>query len=190
VLQLARSGAVTVSADARRQLKALLVPPPEPLVARLRRGTWLAQAQACAALVAAPTDPLEHRATLRALRLTAERALAAHQEATQLGKELATLVWVVAPALLAQPGWAGHRRAAADQLVAPGSAPLGGRGCQAGRRRPHPGLLRPGRAASAQPGRGPAAEPGLAPHRDDPPGLARADHALGGPPHHPRQEHP
>jgi transposase len=104
VLQLARSGAVKVSADARRQLKALLVTAPEPLRARLRRGTWLAQAQACAALVAAPTDPVEHRATVRALRLTAERALAAHQEARQLGKELRTVVQALAPALLAQPG--------------------------------------------------------------------------------------
>ena len=47
VLQLARSGAVKVSADARRHLKALLVTAPEPLRAGLRRGTWLRQAQAC-----------------------------------------------------------------------------------------------------------------------------------------------
>jgi hypothetical protein len=47
---------------------------------------------------------VEYRATVRALRTTAERALAAHAEATQLGKELGTLARVVAPALLAQPG--------------------------------------------------------------------------------------
>jgi transposase len=104
VLQLTRSGAVKVSADARRHLKALLVTAPEPLLAGLRRGTWLRQAQACAVLVAAATDPVEHRATVRALRLTAERALAAHQEARQLSKELQTLVQAMAPALLAQPG--------------------------------------------------------------------------------------
>ena len=104
VLQLARSGAVKVNADARRHLKALLVTAPERLRAELRRGTWLRQAQACAVLVAAPTDPVEHRATVRALRLTAERALAAHQEARQLGKELRVLVEAMAPALLAQPG--------------------------------------------------------------------------------------
>jgi transposase len=104
VLQLTRSGAVKVSADARRQLKALLVTAPEPLRAELRRGTWLRQAQACAALVADPNDPVEHRATVRALRLTAERALAAHQEAKQLGNELRTLVRAIAPVLLAQPG--------------------------------------------------------------------------------------
>jgi hypothetical protein len=39
----------------------------------LRRGTWLRQAQAYAALVVVPTDPVEHRATVQALRLTAER---------------------------------------------------------------------------------------------------------------------
>jgi transposase len=104
VTQLTRCGAVKVAADARRQLKALLVTAPEPLRAGLRRGTWVRQARACAALVAAPTDPVELRATVRALRLTAERALAAHQEARQLGKELRALVQVMAPALLAQPG--------------------------------------------------------------------------------------
>jgi transposase len=56
------------------------------------------------ALVAATTDPVEHRATVRALRLTAERALAAHQEARALAKELGALVQAMAPALMAQPG--------------------------------------------------------------------------------------
>jgi transposase len=77
VLQLTRAGAVKVSADARRHLKALLVTAPEPLRAGLRGGTWLRQAQACAALTAMPSDPVEYRATVRALRTTAERALAA-----------------------------------------------------------------------------------------------------------------
>jgi transposase len=65
---------------------------PEPLRTALRGGTWLRQARACAALTAQPSDPVEYRATVRALRATAERALAAHQEARQLGKELGTLV--------------------------------------------------------------------------------------------------
>jgi transposase len=104
VLQLARAGAVKVSADARRQLKALLITAPEPLRAGLRRGAWIAQARACAALTTEPDDPVEYRATVRALRMTAERALAAHQEAKQLGNELRTLVQAIAPVLLAQPG--------------------------------------------------------------------------------------
>jgi transposase len=104
LLQLTRAGAVKVAADARRHLKALLVTAPEPLRTALRGGTWLRQARACAALTAQPSDPVEYRATVRALRATAERALAAHAEATQLGRELGTLARVVAPALLAQPG--------------------------------------------------------------------------------------
>ena len=91
VLQLTRAGAVKVAADARRHLKALLVTAPEPLRAGLRGQTWLRQVRACAALTAQPNDPVEYRATVRALRTTAERALAANQEATQLGKELGTL---------------------------------------------------------------------------------------------------
>jgi transposase len=81
-----------------------LVTAPEPLRQALRGGTWLRQARACAALTAQPSDPVEYRATVRALRATAERALAAHQEARQLGKELGTLARAVAPALLAQRG--------------------------------------------------------------------------------------
>jgi transposase len=104
VLQITRAGAVKVAADARRHLKALLVTAPEPLRTGLRGGTWLRQARACTALTAQPNDPVEYQATMRALRITAERALAAHTEAAQLGKELAILVRVVAPALLAQPG--------------------------------------------------------------------------------------
>jgi len=104
VLQLARSGAVKVAADARRQLKALLVTAPEPLRAGLRTGTALQQARVCAALGASAADPVEHRATVRALRVTAARMLTAYREARQLEQELRALVTAVAPALLAQPG--------------------------------------------------------------------------------------
>jgi len=84
VLQLTRSGAVKVAAAARRQLKALVVTAPEPLPAALCAGTWPAQAPACAALTAKPSDPVEDQATVHALRLTAERALAAHAEPNSL----------------------------------------------------------------------------------------------------------
>jgi transposase len=47
---------------------------------------------------------VEHRATVQALRLTAQRALAARQDAHQLEAELCQLVTVMAPALLTQPG--------------------------------------------------------------------------------------
>ena len=104
VLQLARSGAVKVAADARRHLKALLVTAPEPLRQSLRKGTWLVQARACAALQADPAAPVEDRATMRALRLTAERAPSAHAQAQALERELRALVKAMAPVLLAQPG--------------------------------------------------------------------------------------
>jgi transposase len=47
---------------------------------------------------------VEEQATVRALRLTAERALSAHAEAEVLEKELRALVKAVAPVLLAQAG--------------------------------------------------------------------------------------
>jgi transposase len=53
---------------------------------------------------AQPSDPVEYRATVRALRLTAQRVLAAHAEAEALEKELRVLVEAAAPVLLAQPG--------------------------------------------------------------------------------------
>jgi transposase len=105
---------VTKRVPARRHLKALVATAPEPLRAELRRGTWIRQAQACTALVAASSDPVEHRATVRALRLTAERALAAHHEARALTKELPVLAQAMAPALLAQPGVGS---VTADQLL-------------------------------------------------------------------------
>jgi transposase len=104
VLQVTRTGAVKVSADARRQLTALLVTAPEPLRAGLRRGTWLRQARACVTLEAEPAASVEERATVRALRLTAARALTAHAEAKELEKELCALVKATAAVLLAQPG--------------------------------------------------------------------------------------
>jgi transposase len=71
---------------------------------RVAWGTWLQQARACAALTAQPSDPVEYRATVRALRATAERGAGGHQEARQLDNELGVLAWAVAPALLAQRG--------------------------------------------------------------------------------------
>jgi transposase len=104
VLHTTRAGIVAAGADARRQLTALIVTAPEPLRDRLRGRPWRQQLRACAGLVALPTDPVEHRATVQALRLTAERALAARQDAKQLEVELRQLVTLVAPALLTQPG--------------------------------------------------------------------------------------
>jgi transposase len=104
VLHTTRAAIVAAGADARRQLKALIVTAPEPLRDSLRGRPWRQQLGACAGLVALPTDPVEHRATVRALALTAQRALAARHDAKQLEAELRQLVTAVAPALLAQPG--------------------------------------------------------------------------------------
>jgi transposase len=54
--------------------------------------------------VALPADPIEHRATVRALALTAQRALAARADAKQLEAELGQLVTAMAPVLVTQPG--------------------------------------------------------------------------------------
>jgi transposase len=104
VLHTTRAGIVQAGADARRQLKALIVTAPEPLRDRLRGRPWRQHFQACAELVTEPGDPVEHRATVRAPALTAQRALAARQDAHQLEGELCQLVMAVAPTLLAQPG--------------------------------------------------------------------------------------
>ena len=100
MLHITRAGVVAAGADARRQLKALIVTAPEPLRDRLRGRPWRQQVGACAALLAAPGDPVEHRATVQALRLTAQRALTARQDAKQLEAELRQLITVMAPALL------------------------------------------------------------------------------------------
>jgi transposase len=88
----------------RPQLKALIITAPEPLRDSLRGRPWRQQLRACAGLVAAPTDPVEQRATVRALALTAQLVLTARQDAHQLEAELRQLVVVMAPALLASPG--------------------------------------------------------------------------------------
>jgi transposase len=104
VLHTTRAAIVAAGADARRQLKALIVTAPEPLRDRLRGRPWRQQLRACAGLVALPTDPVEYRATVRALVLTAQRVLAARHDAKQLEAELRQLVMAVAPALLTEPG--------------------------------------------------------------------------------------
>jgi transposase len=104
VLHTTRTAIVEAGANARRQLKALIITAPEPLRDTLRGRPWRQQARACAALVAVPSDPVEHRATVRALRVTAERMLTARAEVKQLEVELRMLIMAVAPVLLAQPG--------------------------------------------------------------------------------------
>jgi transposase len=104
VLHTTRAGIVAAGADARRRLKALIGTAPEPLRDGLGGRPCRHQLRVCAGLVALPTDPVEHRATVRVLALTSQRALAARHDAEQLEAELRQLVTAVAPALLGQPG--------------------------------------------------------------------------------------
>jgi transposase len=104
VLHTTRSAIVEAGANARRQLKALIITAPEPLRDTLRGRTWRQQARASAALVAAPSDPVDHRATIRVLRMTAQRVLTARAEAKELEVQLRMLITAVAPVLLAQRG--------------------------------------------------------------------------------------
>ncbi len=125
VLHLARSGAVKVAEDARRHLKALLVTAPEPLRAQLR----------CRCLAAASPD-------MRGAAGSRQRpgggsshgpGTARDRPADPPSTPGGQRTGAGAPhagqgrdAGAAGPAWdrAGHRRAAADQLVAPGPAAL------------------------------------------------------------------
>lgn len=104
VLHATRAAVVRAGADARRQLKALVITAPEPLRQALRGRPWLQQARACIALQVNSSDPIEQQATVRALQLLAERILAASTQAAELEQEMRTLVVAMAPALLDQAG--------------------------------------------------------------------------------------
>ena len=104
VLHTTRAGIVAAGADARLQLKALIITAPS------RCGTACAGGPGASRLAPArgwwplPAIRWSHRATVRALALTAQRVLAARHDAKQLEAELRRLVMAVAPALLTQPG--------------------------------------------------------------------------------------
>jgi transposase len=104
VLMAARQGAVVARTKAIGQLKALIVNAPQALRDQLRRGTTDQQLQRCARLRTLPNHSIEHRATIRALRGTARRALALEAEAAEYETELEQLVVVICPVLLNQPG--------------------------------------------------------------------------------------
>ena len=80
-LMAARQGAVVARTKAIGQLKALIVNPPKALRDQLRRGTTDEQLQRCSRLRTVPSHFTEHRATIRAIRGTARRALALEAEA-------------------------------------------------------------------------------------------------------------
>jgi transposase len=99
-----RRSATTARVAAVGQLKALIVGAPEELRAELRGQPTSRQVAYCAGLRERPTRSLEHRATVRALRATAERIQFLHAEAEQLQAELTVLVQGAVPWLLEVPG--------------------------------------------------------------------------------------
>lgn len=104
VMVSARQGAVVSRTKAIGQLKALIVNAAQSLRDQLRRGTTDEQLQRCARLRTSPSQSIEHRATVRAIRGTARRALALEAEASEYETEIEQLVIRICPALLDRPG--------------------------------------------------------------------------------------
>jgi transposase len=99
-----RRSATTARVAAVGQLKALIVGAPEELRAELRGQPTSRQVAYCAGLRERPARSLEHRATIRVLRATAQRIQFLAAEAEQLQAELTVLVRAAAPWLLEVPG--------------------------------------------------------------------------------------
>lgn len=99
-----REGAIRARSVAICHLKALIVTAPEGLRGNLRRERDRDLLGRCSRLRTGPAQSLEHRATVRALRCTARRALMLEAEAAELESELEQLVVAVCPALLGERG--------------------------------------------------------------------------------------
>jgi transposase len=104
VMLAARQGAVVARTKAIGQLKALIVNAPEALREQLRRGTTDQQLDRCSRLRTLPSHSVEHRATVRAIRAVARRALFLEAEAAEHESELEQLVTAACPELLDKPG--------------------------------------------------------------------------------------
>ncbi|MFG2794334.1 hypothetical protein [Streptomyces sp. NPDC048419] len=115
VLLTPRQGTMVARTKAICQLKALLGAAPEQLCQHFRGMTTDRQLERCVRLRTVPSHSAEHRATVRALRISARQALFLETQATDLETELEELVLDAAPALLDQPGvgifsWSHPRR--------------------------------------------------------------------------------
>ncbi|MET8212957.1 IS110 family transposase [Streptomyces sp. NPDC005373] len=104
VLLATRQSAVLATTAAINLLKSLIVSAPDVLRVELRGLKSKDQVAYCAKLRARPTQDVEHRMTVHALRSAALRVEALRAEAKELESEILTLVREVAPALLAQQG--------------------------------------------------------------------------------------
>ncbi len=104
VLLRTRQGAVVARTKAICHVKALVVTAPESLRHQLHPLATDELLARCARLRTTPTQSLEHRATIMALRLTARRALALEAEANDLESQLEALIQSLVPRLLAETG--------------------------------------------------------------------------------------
>ena len=104
MLLATRHSACAAKVCATNQLKALIVGAPEELRAELRGLATRRQIMRCARLRDRPSRSLEHRMTIKALRLTAQRIQRLAVEAAGLRSDLDRLVAAVAPWLLELPG--------------------------------------------------------------------------------------
>ncbi len=99
-----REGAVLTRTRAITHLHGLVVNAPEGIRNQLRKLTTDELLERCARLRTGPSQTVEHRTTITALRSTARRALACEAEAGDLESALELIVQRVAPELLAEPG--------------------------------------------------------------------------------------
>ena len=104
VLLTVRSSAVAARTSALNQLRALLVTCPEPLRAELRKLTRSQLLRRCRTLAPESETDVELAATMRALRLLAERTALLDTEQHELARQLAQLTKQLAPALLDEQG--------------------------------------------------------------------------------------
>lgn len=104
VLLTTRAGTIRARTKVICQLKALIVGAPEYLRKNLRAGTTDQQLDKCARLRTLPSHSVEHRATIRALRICARQALFLEAQAADLESELEELINAAAPELLAMTG--------------------------------------------------------------------------------------
>jgi transposase len=138
VLLRTREGAVRARTRAICHLKALIATSPEQLRQHFRVLGDRDLVNRCARLRTGPSQPLEHRATVIALRATGRRVLALEAEANDLESQLEDLIAAHAPWLLDQPGvgpltaaeiliaWSHPRRLRSDAAFAmlAGAAPI------------------------------------------------------------------
>jgi transposase len=100
VLLGCRRNAVSAPVAAINQPRALIVSAPDGLRAELRGMATTTQITCCGGLGDRPARSLEHRMTIRVLRITAQPIQQLHAEIDELGSQLATLVDAIAPWLV------------------------------------------------------------------------------------------